>query len=39
VLTGSSDKTAILWDAASGKPLQTFKGHTKFDFCPFSAAW
>ena len=28
VVTGSADKTAILWDAASGKKLQTFPGHT-----------
>ena len=28
VLTGSGDKTAILWEAASGKKLQTFQGHT-----------
>jgi WD40 repeat protein len=27
VLTGSMDQTAILWDVASGKPVQTFKGH------------
>ena len=27
VLTGSADKTAILWDAASGSKLQTFQGH------------
>ena len=29
VLTGSEDKTAILWEAASGKKLQTFNGHTE----------
>ena len=28
VLTGSMDKTAILWDAASGKKIQTFEGHS-----------
>jgi len=28
VVTGSSDRTAILWEAASGKKLQTFAGHT-----------
>jgi hypothetical protein len=27
VVTGSYDKTAILWEAASGKKLQTFNGH------------
>ena len=27
VLTGSSDRTAILWDVATAKPIQTFKGH------------
>ena len=27
VLTVSDDKTAILWDAETGKPLCTFKGH------------
>ena len=27
VLTGSDDNTAILWDAASGKKIQTFQGH------------
>src|SRR5438093_304353 len=32
VVTGSGDKTAILWDAANGKKLQTFKGHTNFIF-------
>ena len=26
-LTGSYDKTAILWDAKSGKKLRTFSGH------------
>ena len=30
VLTGSFDNTAILWDAASGKKLHTFQGHTNF---------
>ena len=30
VLTGSSDKMATLWDAASGKKRQTFLGHTSF---------
>jgi WD40 repeat protein/formylglycine-generating enzyme required for sulfatase activity len=28
VLTGSEDRTAILWEVASGKKIQTFKGHT-----------
>ena len=28
LVTGSFDKTAILWEAASGKKLQTFVGHT-----------
>jgi WD40 repeat protein len=28
VLTGSDDMTAILWDAATARPIQTFKGHT-----------
>jgi WD40 repeat protein len=28
ILTGSDDKTAILWDAASGQKLRTFQGHT-----------
>ena len=28
VLTGSWDKTAALWDAATGKRLQTYQGHT-----------
>jgi len=27
-LTGSVDKTAVLWDGPSGKKLQTFHGHT-----------
>jgi len=27
-LTGSDDRTAILWDATSGKTIQTFRGHT-----------
>ncbi|WP_020467987.1 protein kinase domain-containing protein [Zavarzinella formosa] len=27
VVTGSKDSTAILWDAAGGKQIQTFKGH------------
>ena len=29
VVTGSYDSTAILWDAATGKKLQTFSRHTK----------
>jgi WD40 repeat protein/serine/threonine protein kinase len=29
VATGSYDNTAMLWDAASGTPLETLKGHTK----------
>jgi hypothetical protein len=28
VLTGSFDQTAILWEAASGKKIHTFQGHT-----------
>ena len=28
VLTGSNDKTAILWDAAAGLKFRTFVGHT-----------
>jgi WD40 repeat protein/serine/threonine protein kinase/DNA-binding XRE family transcriptional regulator len=28
VLTGSADKTARLWDAASGTEIRTFSGHT-----------
>ena len=27
MLTGSGDKTARLWDAATGKDIRTFKGH------------
>src|SRR5262249_3112403 len=27
-LSGSGDKTLILWDLATGKPIRTFKGHT-----------
>jgi eukaryotic-like serine/threonine-protein kinase len=27
VLTGSSDQTARLWDAATGKELRAFKGY------------
>src|SRR6266404_4108610 len=27
LLTGSEDRTAILWDSATGKQLQTFSGH------------
>src|ERR1700694_1466345 len=27
-LTGKKNGTAILWDAESGKPLQTLKGHS-----------
>ena len=30
VLTASDDNTARLWDAASGAPLVTFKGHDDF---------
>jgi len=29
VLTGSWDGTAILWEAATGKKVQTFQGHAK----------
>src|SRR5262249_28017499 len=29
VLTGSGDGTAILWEVAGGKKLQTFRGHVK----------
>jgi len=28
ILTGSADKTAILWEGATGKIFQTFKGHS-----------
>jgi WD40 repeat protein len=28
IVTGSRDKTAVLWDTASGKKIQTFRGHT-----------
>ena len=28
-VTGSKDKTAILWEAAGGKKLQTFAGHSE----------
>ena len=28
VLTGSGDKTAILWEAVSGEKLRSFEGHT-----------
>src|SRR5579872_5974100 len=28
LLTGSADRTAQLWDAASGRELRCFKGHT-----------
>src|SRR6266404_9778244 len=28
LLTGSEDRTAILWDSATGKQLRTFRGHT-----------
>ncbi|XP_050405041.1 denticleless protein homolog [Patella vulgata] len=28
LLTGSGDQTAVLWDAATSKKLETFKGHT-----------
>jgi hypothetical protein len=27
ILTGSQDKTARLWDAATGEPVATFEGH------------
>ena len=27
LVTGANDRTAILWDAASGQKLQTFQGH------------
>ena len=33
VVTGSRDKTAILWDAASGKKRQVFHGQ----FYPFNS--
>jgi WD40 repeat protein len=29
ILTGSSDKTAMLWEADSGRKTRSFKGHTK----------
>lgn len=28
-LSGSADKTLILWDVASGQPIRTLRGHTK----------
>src|SRR5579871_1657664 len=28
VLTGSNDKTARLWETATGKEIRTFRGHT-----------
>ncbi|XP_006819827.2 WD repeat-containing protein 88-like [Saccoglossus kowalevskii] len=30
VLTCSNDKTCILWDIESGKPVQTYEGHARF---------
>jgi len=33
VLTGSMDKTARLWDAASGALVRTFSGHTGGVYC------
>ena len=30
MLTGSLDKTARLWDAATGKELRAFKGHGSY---------
>src|SRR5262249_18778596 len=30
LLTGSEDRSAILWDAATGQKLQTFVGHDGF---------
>ena len=30
VLTGSRDKTARLWDAATGNEIRAFKGHEHF---------
>ena len=27
MLTGSQDRTAILWDAAAGQRIQTYQGH------------
>jgi hypothetical protein len=32
VVTASTDKTAILWDAATGSKLQTFQGHASIVF-------
>ncbi len=29
VLTGSTDKTARLWDVKTGQPLMVLEGHTK----------
>src|SRR5262249_18577013 len=34
LLTGARDKTAIIWDAASGQQLRTLEGHS-----PFAVAW
>ena len=28
VLTGAGDRTAVLWDAATGQKLRAFQGHT-----------
>ena len=33
VLTGSDDKTAILWDVATGQELRTFQGHSGYVNC------
>ncbi|MEO8286520.1 MAG: fasciclin domain-containing protein [Chloroflexota bacterium] len=33
VVTAGADKTARLWDAATGKELQQFTGHTDVVFC------
>jgi hypothetical protein len=29
ILTGSFDKTAIIWDARIGEPVHILKGHDK----------
>lgn len=33
ILTASDDKTIIIWEIESGKPLRTYRGHTSYVFC------
>jgi len=33
VVTASQDKTAIVWDVASGQELQKLQGHTESVWC------